>query len=62
MVQEVPWVVRAFFSVMFMMAMWLALQAIERRINPAGFDLGMHQRIEQTEQLVQQNLERAGKQ
>lgn len=48
---------RAFCLVMFLCAMWIVLQHVERHENPAGFELGMQYKIQETEQLVKQNLE-----
>lgn len=57
MTQSVPLPVRVFFSAMLIAVFWLALQAIEARINPAGFDLGTMQRIQENAELSKQSFE-----
>ena len=57
MTTRLPWHVRAFFSAMFVAAVWLLLQTVERHINPANFDLGTLQRIQENAELSKQSFE-----
>jgi hypothetical protein len=44
-------------AVIYFSAMFVLFRLWENKINPQNFDLNMQQRIQETEQLVKENLE-----
>ena len=56
-----PWYVNIALAVIYLAVIFTVFKWYEKKINPANFDLGMQQQIQETQQLTKDNLERTGK-